>query len=210
MRRPLVVALLALLLAPGVAAAAPFVDALLGVVEGRTVAASDIALARALGVLGFAPSTSPIAREDVERFVDVLLIVDEAGRIGINAEPEQIERAWAAVVTRVGDDTALARWLDAQAIGRAWARRLVEHEVVRARFYEARFAAFVFPDEAAIGRALGAGQHDEAAREAARARLIREAAEREQAEWLREARQRVSIRILVPPGASIPPPFPVP
>jgi hypothetical protein len=210
MRRPLVVALLALLLAPGVAAAAPFVDALLGVVEGRTVAASDIALARALGVLGFAPSTSPIAREDVERFVDVLLIVDEAGRIGINAEPEQIERTWSAVVTRVGDDTALARWLDAQAISRAWARRLVEHEVVRARFYEARFAAFVFPDEAAIGRALGAGQHDEAAREAARARLIREAAEREQAEWLREARQRVSIRILVPPGASIPPPFPVP
>ena len=76
MRRPVVVALLVLLLAPGVAAAAPFVDALLGVVEGRTVAASDIALARALGVLGFAPSTSPIAREDVERFVDVLLIVD--------------------------------------------------------------------------------------------------------------------------------------
>jgi hypothetical protein len=209
MCRPVVVALLALLLAPGVAAA-PFVDALLGVVAGRTVAASDIALARALGVLGFAPSTSPIAREDVERFVDVLLIVEEAGRIGISAEPEQIEQAWAAMVTRLGDDTALARWLDAQAIGRAWVRRFVEHEVVRARFYEARFAAFVFPDEAAIGRALGPGQHDEAAREAARARLIREAAERGQAEWLREARRRVTIRILVPPGASIPPPFPAP
>jgi hypothetical protein len=210
MRPPVVVVVVVLLLAPGVAAAAPFVDALLGVVEGRTVAASDIALARALGVLGFAPSTSPIAREDVERFVDVLLIVDEAGRIGISAEPEQVDRAWDAVVTRVGDDTALARWLDAQAIGRAWARRLVEHEVVRARFYEARFAAFVFPDEAAIGRALGSGQHDEAAREAARAGLIREAAEHGQAEWLREARRRVSIQILVPPGASIPLPFPAP
>jgi hypothetical protein len=37
MRRPVVVALLALLLASGVAAASPLVDALLGVVEGRTV-----------------------------------------------------------------------------------------------------------------------------------------------------------------------------
>jgi hypothetical protein len=204
------VALVGLLLAPGLPAAAPLLDVLLAVVEGRTVAASDIALARALGVLGFTPSTSPIAREEIERFVDVLLIVEEAGRIGIAAEPEQTERAWAAVVERVGGDAALARWLDAQALDRAWARRFVEHEVVRARFFEARFAGFVFPDEAAVDQALGPGQHDEAAREAARARLIREVAERAQADWLREARRRVSIRILVPPGASITPPFPAP
>jgi hypothetical protein len=210
MRSPAVVALVGLLLAPGLPAAAPLLDVLLAVVEGRTVAASDIALARALGVLGFTPSTSPIAREEIERFVDVLLIVEEAARIGIAAEPEQTERAWAAVVERVGGDAALARWLDAQALDRAWARRFVEHEVVRARFFEARFAGFVFPDEAAVDQALGPGQHDEAAREAARARLIREVAERAQADWLREARRRVSIRILVPPGASITPPFPAP
>ena len=210
MRRPAVVALVGLLLAPGLLTAAPLLDVLLAVVEGRTVAASDIALARALGVLGFAPSPSAITRQEIERFVDVLVILDEAGRIGIIAEPEQTERAWTAVVERLGGETALARWLDAQALDRAWARRLVEHEVVSARFFEARFAGFVFPDEAAIARALGAGQHEEAAREAARARLVREGAERALADWLQEARRRTSVRILLPPGASITPPFPAP
>src|SRR4029450_3040973 len=69
MRRPVVVALVGLLLAPAPPAAAPLLDVLLAVVEGRTVAASDIALARALGVLGFTPSTSPIAGAEIERCV---------------------------------------------------------------------------------------------------------------------------------------------
>ena len=210
MRRPAVVALVGLLLAPGAPTAAPPFDALLGVVEGKTIAASDIALARALGVLGFTPSTSPIMREEIERFADVLLILDEAGQLSLGAEPEPTEQAWTAVVARVGGDTALARWLEAQALERAWAHRFVEQEVVRARFFQARFAAFVFPDEAAVGRALGPGPHDEAARETARARLIQEAAERAQAEWLQAARRRASIRILIPPGAAIAPPFPPP
>ena len=209
MRGPALLALVGLLLAPGVPAAAPF-DALLGVVDGRTIAASDSALARALGVLGFASSSSPITREEIERFADVLLTIDEAGRIGISAEPEQTERAWTAVVTRVGGEAAFAGWLDAQRLDRAWAHRLVEYEVIRARFFEARFAAFVFPDEAAVARALGPGQHDEAGREAARTRLIREAAERAQADWLQEARRRMSVRILRPPGAPIAPPVPAP
>src|SRR5262245_24100411 len=81
---------------PAPPAAAPAFDAVLGVVDGKTVAASDIALARALGVLGFAPSPAPITRGDVERFANALLILDEAGRIGITAEPDQVERVWAA------------------------------------------------------------------------------------------------------------------
>ena len=145
-------------------------------VEGRTVAASDIALARALGVLGFSPSPSPITRQEIERFADVRLILDEAGRIGISAEPEQTERAWTAVVD--------ARWAARRRSRAGSTRRLStgrgpagssSTRSSRARFFEARFAAFVFPDEAAIERALGPGQHDEAAREAARARLVREA-----------------------------------
>ena len=210
MRRPAVVALVGLLLAPGLLTAAPLFDTLLAVVEGRTVAASDIALARALGVLGFAPSPSAISRQEIERFVDVLVILDEAGRIGITAEPEQTERAWTAVVERLSGETALARWLEAQALDRAWARRLVEQDVVRARFFEARFAAFVFPDEAAVSAALGPGPHDEPARDAARARLARETAERAQAEWLQGARRRANIQILLPAGGSIAPPFPPP
>jgi hypothetical protein len=210
MRGATVVALLGLLLAPGGLAAAAPLDALIAVVDGRTVAASDVALARALGVLGFAPSTAPITQAEIERFADVRLLLDEAGRIGISVEPAETERAWAAVAARAGSNGALDRWLDAQAIDRAWARRLVEQDVVRARFFEARFAAFVFPDEAAVSAALGPGPHDEPAREAARARLARETAERAQAEWLQGARRRASIQILLPPGGSIAPPFPPP
>jgi hypothetical protein len=204
------VALLGLLLAPGAPSAAPLVDALIGVVDGKTVSASDVALARALGVFGFAPSTAPISRDEFDRYTDARLLLDEAGRIGISAEPAEIDRAWAAVVARAGGDGALDRWLDAQAIDRAWARRLVEQDVVRRRFFEARFAAFVFPDDAAVTAALGPGQHDEAAREAARTRLIREAADRAQAEWLQAARLRATIQILLPPGATLTPPFPPP
>jgi hypothetical protein len=210
MRHVAVVALLGLLLAPGAPSAGPLVDALIGVVDGRTVAASDVALARALGVLGFAPSTAPITREEVERFADVRLLLDEAGRIGISAEPAEIERAWAAVVARAGSNGAIDSWLDAQGIDQAWARRVVEQDVIRGRFFEARFAAFVFPDEAAVSAALGPGQHDEAAREAGRARLVREAAELAQAEWLQAARRGATIKILLSPGATLAPPFPPP
>jgi hypothetical protein len=207
MRRAAAVALLGLLLAPGAPSAAPLLDALVGVVDGRTVSASDVALARALGVLGFQPSTAPITREDVERFADVRLQLEEAGRIGISAEPEEIERAWAAVAARAGGDDALDRWLQAQAIDRSWPRRLVEQDVIRRRFFEARFAAFVFPDEAEVSAALGPGQHDEAARDAARARLIREAANQAQADWLQAARRAATITILLAPGSTVAPPF---
>jgi hypothetical protein len=210
MRGAVVVALLGLLLAPGAPSAAPLVDALIGVVDGRTVSASDVALARALGVFGFHASTAPITHEDIERFADARLLLDEAGRIGISAEPAEIDRAWTAVVARAGADGTLDRWLDAHAIDRAWARRFVEQDVIRGRFFDARFAAFVFPDEAAVTAALGPGQHDETAREAVRARLIREAADRAQAEWLQAARRAATIKILLPPGATVPTPFPPP
>src|SRR5262249_25124166 len=116
MRRAAVAALLGLLLIPGASSAAPLLDALVGVVDGRTVSVSDVALARALGVLGFQPSSAPITHEDVERFADARLLLDEAGRIGIAAEPAEIDRAWAAVVARVGSDGTLDRWLDSQNI----------------------------------------------------------------------------------------------
>jgi len=84
---------------------------------------------------------------------------------------------------------------------RDWARRLVEQDIVRAKFLDARFAAFVFPDDDAITRELGPGEHDEGARE----RLVRQAASEAQATWLAEARRRASIKILLPAGSSVPP-----
>src|SRR5215469_7822019 len=152
----------------------------------------DTALARALGVFGFSPSRAPITRADVDRYVDVLLILAEAARIGVEAEPAAVDAAWTAVAARVGGEAALTRWLEDQAIDRDWARHMVEEEVVRSRFLDARFAAFVFPNDEAVTRALGPGQHEDDARERVRDRLVREEAVAAQATWLDDARKRAS------------------
>jgi hypothetical protein len=205
------VLLVAWLLVAGAAlSSAQMLDTLVAVVGSRTVAASDVALARALGAFGFAPSNAPMGRADVERYVDVALILQESEQIGISAEPAEIDRAWAAVVARAGGEATVQRWLDEHAIDRDWARRVVELDVRRTKFFLERFAAFVVPSEDEIGRALGPGEHDEAAREQARERLAREGAEKAQMEWLNAARRRAAIRILMPDGAAIPPPFPPP
>jgi len=72
-------AVLTILSAVALAPAAP-VDTVLGQVGSRTISASDVALARALGMLGFAPSAAPIERSDVERYVDTLLMLEESAR----------------------------------------------------------------------------------------------------------------------------------
>jgi hypothetical protein len=200
-----VAVLLALLHVP-VGAAEPL-DALLAQVDAHTISASDVALARALGVFGFAPLRSPITRADVDRYVDTLLILAEAGRIGIEAAGAAVDLAWTAAATRAGGEAALTRWLEENAIDRDWARRLVEEDLVKSKFLEARFAAFVFTDDEMITRELGPGQHDESEREQVRARLVREAASEAQATWLAHARRRASIRILLPAGSSVAPPF---
>src|SRR5262249_54929184 len=200
----------AVLLRPAHAGPAVPVDTVLGQVGSRTISASDVALARALGVLGFSPTTAPIERSDVERYVDTLLMLDEAGRIGIDVEPAALDAAWTTIGTRVGGDAALERWLRGNAIDRDWARRVVEEDLLKAKFIDARFAAFVFPDDDAINRELGPGQHDEAAREQARQRLVRKAASEAQVAWLADARRRASIRLLLPAGSSVAPPFGAP
>jgi hypothetical protein len=200
------VALLLTLLHVSLAPAEPL-DTLLAQVDSRTIAASDVALARALGVFGFAPSSAPIVRADVDRYIDVLLILSEAAKIGVEAEPTAIDAAWSGIAVRVGGEAALAQWLEDQAIDREWARRLVEEDVVRSKFLDARFAAFIFPDEAAVDRELGPGRHDESARERVRDRLVRYAAAEAQGKWLADARRRASIRILLSDGESVAPPF---
>ena len=188
-------------------APAQVLDTVLAQVDSRTIAASDIALARALGVFDFAPTSVPIERADVERFADVMLILAEAGRTAIAVEPAQVDRAWAALAARIGGEAALDRWLAERAIDRDWARRFVRDDLVRATYLDARFASFVFPDEDAVSSALGPGPHDEKEREAARQRLIGEAAVKAQAEWLEGARRRASIKILLSPGTSVAAPF---
>ena len=210
--RRLVVALAAWLLAAagGAAASAQTVDTLVAVVDSRTVAASDIALARALGTFGFTASTAPMGRTDIDRYVDVVLILQESERIGISVEPLETDRAWEAAVARAGGEAAVQRWLDGNAIDRDWARHAVELDVKRQKFLAERFGAFVIPSEDDVTRALAPGQTDESARDEARATLIRAAAEKAQAEWLVSARRRAAIRILISDGAVIAPPFPPP
>jgi hypothetical protein len=112
------VALLVALFHAALASAVP-IDTVLAQVDSRTISASDIALARALGVFGFSPSRSPIARADVDRYVDVLLILAESARIGVEATPAAVDAAWTAVGARSGGEAALTRWLEDQAITRA-------------------------------------------------------------------------------------------
>jgi hypothetical protein len=200
-----------LLAAAGAAAAsAQMVDTLVAVVDSRTVAASDIALARALGAFGFAASTAPMGRKDIDRYVDVVLILQESERIGISVEPPETDRAWEAAVARAGGETVVQRWLDGNAVERDWARHVVELDVQRQKFLAERFAAFVIPSEDDVTRALAPGQTGEAAREEARESLVRAAAEKAQAEWLEGARRRAAIRILIGDGAVIALPFPPP
>jgi len=203
-----VVALLVTLLGAR-AAPAPVLDTLLAQVDSKTIAASDIALARALGIFGYEPTSAPIGRADIDRFVDILLILTEAGRIGLSVEPAQADQAWVAIAERAGGEAAFERWLGEHAIDRDWARRFVQDDLLRSKYFDERFAAFVFPEDDAITRELGPGQHDEIERERARQKLIRAAALKAQAEWLQGARRRASIKILLP-DVSIAPPFPPP
>jgi len=210
MRRLVIVIACWALASVAAAPSAQPIDVLLAQVEARTVAASDVALARALSLLGFTPATGPIERGDLERFVDVLLIVEEAGRIGLAPDEPEVERAWAAMAARVGSEAELQQWLEAYAIDRAWVRRLVELDVLQALFFEARFAAFVFVGDEEITRVLGPGVDDESRRELARAQIARETAAKARAEWLTAARRKASIRILLPGGGTVDPPFPPP
>lgn len=199
----------ALVLLPPGAAADAFLDAALGEVGGRVVTASDIALARALGLFGFAPSAAPIDAADVERMLDAVLVLQEAEQLDIEGGPEGATASRAAH-ERPGGQPALERWLADVDIEPAWAQRLVADDARWRRFIELRFRdfAFVMPDE--LAAALGPGAHDAAAVEQARARLRAEEAERQLTAWLRETRQRITVRRLIPDDARVPTPFPMP
>ena len=211
MRRPAVVALVGLLLAPGAATAAPLLDVLLARGGGpdrrrqRHRAGAGARRARLLPLdLGHHPPGDRTVRR---RAGDPRRGRPDRHQRRAGADRAGLDGGGRAPGRRRRRSRAGSRPRRSTGPGPAGSSSTRSS---RARFFEARFAAFVFPDEAAIDRALGAGEHDEAAREAARARLVREAAERALADWLQEARRRTSVRILLSPGASIAPPFPPP
>jgi hypothetical protein len=202
--------LLLLPAAPARGAAAVFVDAVLGTVEGRVVAASDIAVARALGLFGFTPSAAPIDAADVDRMLDASLLVAEAQQLDIGGSPEEVEAAWQAATERAGGPVALQRWLTDAGLEPGRVRSLVADHARWQHFIDARFRqfAFVLPED--LAGALGPGEHDPAAEERARERLRAEQAQREMTAWLRERAERAERRRLLQGDAQVPVPFPMP
>lgn len=207
---PALVILVLPLLGTVASSPATFLDAFLTAVDGTAITASDIALARALGLLGFHPSDDPITMTDVERAVDARLVEGEAARMGIRPTSEEAEEAWRAAADRVGDMLALTGWLASTGLEEAWAKRMIEADLRWRRFIDLRFRAFVFVSETDVAQALGSGPHPAELRERTRRALEAETVNRELAEWLADARRRASIRYAWRGERAIPLPFPMP
>jgi hypothetical protein len=193
---------LGLMAAAGAAAAEPgVVDMVLAEVDRSAVALSDVALARALGVLGLEPSAGPITEADLTRWLDGQLVLREAAQLAIQVPAADVERAWEAA----GGD-ALAARLRAAGVEPAWGRRLVEAGLRARRFVELRFEAFAFVTDFDVDDALGPGPHDAAARQRTRERLRQEMVTRAFEAWREDARRRFSIHRV--PGVAGPWPAP--
>jgi hypothetical protein len=105
---------------------AALVDMAVGTVNASVVTASDIALARALSLFGFAPSETPIQPADVDRYGAAQVAALEASRLGIGATLEELDHAWTELEARLGGGPALHAWLEATSIDIAWARRALD------------------------------------------------------------------------------------
>jgi hypothetical protein len=183
------------------AADARLVDVVLAEVASSPVMLSDVALARALGVLGLQPSAGPITEAEVAHFLDVQLAAREAAQLGIEVAGADIDRAWQAA-----GGAALGARLEAVGIDPAWARRVLETDLRVERFIDLRFRAFAFVTDFDVDEALGPGAHDEAARARTRERLRAEMVARAFAAWEEDVRRRVSVRTI--PGVTGPWPVP--
>ena len=184
-----------------------FFDRAVAEIDGALVTASDVAIARALGLFDLNPAPRAIDATDVERYVDGRLLAREAARLDLETTADERTEAWAAAAGRSGGQAVLETWLRAADVDPAWARRLVDEDLIRRRFVELRFRDLAFVSEAEVTAALGPGAHGEAAREAVRARLEGDAARRRLGEWLVETRARNVIRRLVDEGAGVPDPL---
>jgi hypothetical protein len=181
------------------------VDAVLAEVEAQVITASDVAVARALGALGFAPSADPIDDRDADRMIRVRVALAEADRLGIDAAAEDVDRAWLATRERI---TGLEAWLEATGVSPDWARSVVASDARLRKFVDVRFGAFAFVGEDELD-AAGAGR-DPSERQRVRERLRAEKAERELNTWLDDELRRTSIRRALGAGSRVPCPLPMP
>ena len=196
-------AVLALLAIAGVSDAADvrLMDSVLAEVGSRPIMLSDVALARALGVLGLEPSAGPITDTELERYLEAQLALREAGQLAVEVSSADVDRAWESA-----GGAALAARLEAVGIEPVWARRLLEADLRVDRFVDLRFRAFAFVTEFDVDEVLGPGSHDAATRARTRERLRAAKIAEAFATWKEDVRQRISIRQL--PGVTGPWPAP--
>ena len=196
-------AVLALLAIAGVSDAADvrLMDSVLAEVDSRPVTLSDVALARALGVLGLEPSAGPVTDTELERYLEAQLALREAGQLAVEVPSVDVDRAW-----ELAGGAALAVRLEAVGIEPVWARRLLEADLRVDRFVDLRFRAFAFVTEFDVDEVLGPGSHDAATRARTRERLRAAKIAEAFATWKEDVRQRISIRQL--PGVTGPWPAP--
>lgn len=189
MRAGLVALFLLVLAGIGHTADVRLVDTVIAEIGARSVMLSDVALARALGVLGLEPSAGPITEADLANYLDAQLAVHEATQLAIEVPAADVDRAW----SRAGGASLETR-LSAVGIDPAWARQLLEADLRVQRFVDLRFRSFAFVTDFEVDEALGPGPHDEATRAQTRDRLRAEMIDRALTAWKEDARQRIPIR----------------
>ena len=193
--------------AHGIRAAEPFLDAALADVNGRFIAASDVAIARALSLFGERPSSGRILPPEVDRLENAWLIDEEARQLRMGGTPQEVEAAWQEAADRVGGLPALEQWMSDLRLDPAAVREMVQSDLRWRRYIDLRFRAFVFVSDEDTDKALGPGAHSPESRQAAADRLRRDAAERELSQWLAETRQRATIRSAEITADGVPLPF---
>jgi hypothetical protein len=129
--------------------AGTLVDTVVAEVAARAITLSDVALARALGVLGLEPSTEPISDAALAKYLDAQLALHEATHLAIEVTAADIDRAW-----EEAGGTALADRFARVGIAPGWARRLLEEDLRVTRFVELRFQSFACVTEFDVDEAL--------------------------------------------------------
>src|SRR5262245_14537273 len=172
-------------------------DMVLAEVGPRPIMLSEVALARALGLLGLEPSNGPITDAELTNYLDAQLAVHEANQLAIEVSAAAVDRAW-----DMAGGAALATRLEAVGVDAAWARRLIEVNLRVERFVDLRFRDFAFVTDFDVEEALGPGVHDEAERARTRERLRADMVAKAFASWKDDARRRTPAHLV--PGASGP------
>lgn len=181
----------------GHAAEVRLADTVVAEIASHPITLSDVALARALGVLGLEPAAGPITDAELAKYLDVQLVAREARQLAVEVPAADVDRAW----DKAGGAALAARLAEA-GVDPAWARRILEDDLRVGRFVDLRFRAFAFVTDFDVDEALGPGEHDEATRASTRDRLRDDMIARALATWKEDARQRIPIRLV--PGVTGP------